>query len=96
MATNDGLNRVLVDRAKVRHFEQMPTTTIPQMAEKMRQLADVADVDFASLTAKNLQALVRELIQERPSTVESDRQVAEIDALYRHIIEKQTRLYRRA
>ena len=73
----------------------MPITTLPQMAEKMRQLTAVADVEFASLTGRNLQAQVRELVQGQPSTAESQRQVAEIEALYRHIVEKQNQLYRR-
>ena len=95
MTTNDALNPTLVDRAVIRHFEGMPTVTLLQMAEKMRQLAEVADVEFASLTAKNLQAQVRQLRQGQSSTVEATRQVAEIDALYQYIIEKQERLYRR-
>lgn len=95
MTTNDEFKPVLVDRAGVRHFEQMPTTTLPQMAEKMRQLVDVADLEFASLTAQNLQVRVRGLRQGQPSTMETERQVAEIDALYRHIIEKRNRQFRR-
>ena len=95
MTTNDTLNPALVNRATIRHFEGMPTVTLPQMAEKMRQLAEVADVEFASLTAKNLQAQVRQLRQGQSSTVESARQVAEIDALYQYIVEKQEQLYRR-
>lgn len=84
-----------MDRAKVSHFEQMPITTLPQMAEKMRQLVGEADVEFASLTARNLQAQVRELAQGQVPTVDTQRQVTEIDALYRQIVEKQRRLYQR-
>ena len=95
MATNEEFKRVQVDRAMVRHFEQMPVTTLAEMAEKMRQLVDVADVEFASLTATNLQGQIRELRQAQPSMKDSEQQIAEIDALYHDILEKRARLYRR-